>query len=196
VRLRVILVTLLELQLHVYLFFSLLPSSKRDFTMVHNRDVLVNCMKRYYDLLVCAPYLDPSAIETPPPSGWTDEQLTVDILRVLGRSEGVKDLLRRVPYIKSKPRYEVWEVTIAINYLRSVDWFKGAMAEECKGKTVNDFCLMPDDANWPAGFILLTEGQEAYLWIVDTDKVRQQTTDVRIVARANRFCRCYFPRRV
>jgi hypothetical protein len=138
--------------------------------MAHNRDVLVNCIKRYYELLVRAAYLDPNAIETPPPSGWTDEQLTVDILRALGRSEAVIDLLRHVPYIKYNPRYEVWEVTIAINYLRSADRFKGATAEECKWKTVDDFCLMPEDANWPAGFISLTEGREAYWWIIDTDE--------------------------
>jgi hypothetical protein len=157
----------------------LLYTSANDsiFTMVHNRDVLVNCIKRYYDLLIRAAYLDPNAIETPPPSGWTDEQLEVDILRVLGRSETVIDLLRHIPYIKSylthrqhNPRYEVLEETVAINYLRTADLFEGATAEECKGKTLDDFCLMPVDAEWPAGFISLTGGREATSWVIDTDE--------------------------
>jgi len=138
--------------------------------MVHDRDVAVNCVKRYYDLLVRAAYLDPNAIELPPPEGWSDEQLTVEILRALGRSETVIDLLRHVPYIRTLPRYEVDEETIAINYLRNADRFKGATVESCRGKTVDDFCLMPQDADWPASFISLTEGREGTWWIIDTDE--------------------------
>jgi hypothetical protein len=151
-------------------------TNNSNLTMVHNRDVLVNCIKRYYDLLVRAAYLDPNAIETPPPSGWTDEQLEVDILRALGRSEAVIDLLRHMPYIKSDsapqyhPRYEVWEETVAVNYLRSANRFEGATAEQCKEKTLSEFFLMPVDAEWPAGFISLTEGRDATSWIIDTDE--------------------------
>jgi len=138
--------------------------------MVHNRNVAVNCVKRYYDLLVRAAYLDPNTIETPPPEGWSDEQLPVEILRALGRSEIVINLLRHIPYIRTLPRYEVDEETIAINYLRNADRFEGATAESCRGKTVDDFCLMPADADWPASFISLTEGREGTWWIIDTDE--------------------------
>lgn len=138
--------------------------------MAYDRDLLVNCVKRYYDLLVRAAYLPPSALETPPPSGWTDEELAVDHLRAIGRNETVIDLLRHMPFIKPKPRYEVWEVTVAINYLRSAKRFYNLTAEECTPKTIDDIVLMPQDADWPAGFISLTEGREACWWVIDTDE--------------------------
>jgi hypothetical protein len=45
-------------------------------------------------------YLDPAQIECPPPSGWSDDQLAVDILRGLGRSGKVIDLLQHLPYLR------------------------------------------------------------------------------------------------
>jgi hypothetical protein len=49
-----------------------------------------------------AAYLNPHTIGAPPPDGWSDEQLVVDILRTLGRTERVIDLLRYMPYIRIK----------------------------------------------------------------------------------------------
>jgi hypothetical protein len=34
-------------------------------------------------------------------------------------------------------------------------------AESCKGKDLSDVLLMPHPANWPAGFISLTNGRDA-----------------------------------
>jgi hypothetical protein len=73
--------------------------------MAYNRDVLIACVQRHYGLLVRFAYLNPDAIETPPPSGWTDEQLASDILQLLGHDEKVIDLLRHQPYLKFQ-RYE------------------------------------------------------------------------------------------
>jgi hypothetical protein len=142
--------------------------------MAYDRDTLVVGIKRHYDLLVRFAYLDPAAIETPPPTGWTDAQLAVDFLHALGRNETVIDLLRHMPYIKHRPRephYEVHAETKAINYLRYAERFgRGATVEVCAGKTMDHFCLFPADANWPASFISLTEGREGLWWIIDTDE--------------------------
>jgi hypothetical protein len=141
--------------------------------MVFNKDIVVNCVQQHYELLVRAAYLDPNDIETPPPEGWSDEQLMVDILRALGRSEEVVELLRHLPYIKSfntLDRYEVYEETKSINYLRKYKRLRNVTAESCRGKTVDDFGLMPADADWPSSFISLTEGREATWWVIDTEK--------------------------
>jgi hypothetical protein len=143
--------------------------------MVHDRDLLIHCITRFYALLVHAAYLDPAMILTPPPSGWSDVELPVEILRALGRSEAVIDLLRHMPYIKELPHplcYEVDEVTVPINYLRDADPFDGATVDSCSGKTIDDddFFLMPNHGDWPASFISLTRGREATWWIIDTDE--------------------------
>jgi hypothetical protein len=67
--------------------------------MPYDRDVVVNCIKRHYDLLVRMAYLDPDEILHPPPEGWSDEQLVVDTLQKRKRSERVIDLLRHMPYL-------------------------------------------------------------------------------------------------
>jgi hypothetical protein len=128
--------------------------------MVYDRDVLVACIKRHYDLLVRFAYLDLDAIEIPPPSGWTDEQLA------LGRNETVIDLLRHLPYLKFhryEPIHEIYDETKSINYLRYAEAFgRDVSVESCAGMTMDDFCLFPHDANWPASFISLTEGRDAW----------------------------------
>lgn len=140
--------------------------------MAYDRDLVVRCVQRHYDLIVRFAYLDPAAIETPPPSGWTDEQLAVDILRLLGRDEKVIDLLRHLPYINVRyfDRYEVMVDTIPINYLRCGDRFKDLTVDSCQGKTASELCLFPDAAEWPPSLISLTEGRDATWWIIDTDE--------------------------
>ncbi|KAL5119440.1 hypothetical protein ACEQ8H_002710 [Pleosporales sp. CAS-2024a] len=68
--------------------------------MAYDRDVVFNCIKRHYELLVKAAYFDPAQVRYPPDEGWNDEQLAADVLRAFGRSEEVIDLLRHLPYIK------------------------------------------------------------------------------------------------
>jgi hypothetical protein len=43
------------------------------FEIAYGRDVVVNSLKRYYDVLVRMAYLDPAVIEYPPPSGLSDD---------------------------------------------------------------------------------------------------------------------------
>ncbi|KAH8719552.1 hypothetical protein GQ44DRAFT_658968 [Phaeosphaeriaceae sp. PMI808] len=139
--------------------------------MAYDRAIVVNCIKRYYDLLIEAAYLDPASIRYPLDHGWTDEQLVVDILHVLGRSEEVIDLLRHLPYIQQPPdvdKYEVYEETVPASYLRGTDIVENLTAEECQGKSISDLLLMPLSADWPTGFISLSHGRDATWWVIDT----------------------------
>ncbi|KAH8693506.1 hypothetical protein GQ44DRAFT_719517 [Phaeosphaeriaceae sp. PMI808] len=141
--------------------------------MVYNRDVVVNCIKRHYELLVKVAYFDPAEVRYPPDEGWSDEQLTVDVLRAFGRSEEVIDLLRHLPYIKQldgDDKDEVYFETRHLSYLRDTWPFISLSVEECQGKQLSDKLLMPRPADWPAGFISLTRYQHATWWIIDTAK--------------------------
>jgi hypothetical protein len=66
--------------------------------MAFERDIVIKCVQRHYDLLVRAAYLDPKIIQTPPLESWSEVEIMADVLRALGRSEAVIDLLRHLPY--------------------------------------------------------------------------------------------------
>jgi hypothetical protein len=141
--------------------------------MAYDRDVVVNCIKRHYELLVKAAYFDPAEVRYPPAEGWSDEQLAVDVLRVFGRSEDVIDLLRHLPYIKQldgDDKDEVYFESRHLSYLRDTSPFKFLTAEECRGRQLWDKLLMPHPAEWPAGLISLTKDVHATWWIIDTAK--------------------------
>ncbi|OAG17367.1 hypothetical protein CC77DRAFT_1052878 [Alternaria alternata] len=139
------------------------------YTVPYDRDVVVNCIKRHYDLLVRIAYLDPDVILHPPPGGWSDEQLAVDTLKERKRSERVIDLLRHMPYLsKNKDtvgKYEVYIETDACTYLRNHGWFKDEYRDPYG-------LMMPwnSEQDSPAGFIPLSMGNAATVWMVDTDE--------------------------
>jgi hypothetical protein len=141
--------------------------------MAYDRDVVVRCIKRHYELLVKAAYFDPAEIRHPPDEGWSDEQLAVDILRVFGRSEEVIDLVRHLPYIKQldgDQKDEVYFESRHLSYLRDTSPFRYLTVKECQGKNLGDKLLMPIVEDWPAGFISLTRDQFATWWLIDTKK--------------------------
>lgn len=144
--------------------------------MAYNRDIIVNCLKRHYELLVRMAYLDPTVIQHPPPEGWSDQQLAVDVLRVLGRSEKVIDLLRHLPYLRCNIDDEKWEIypeTRAISYLRDVDLLRSKPADSCRGKGLFDLLMMPFAADYPPDMISLTYGRDATFWVIDTEEGRK-----------------------
>lgn len=141
--------------------------------MGYDRGVVINCIKRHYELLVKAAYFDPAEVRYPPDEGWSDEQLAVDVLRAFGRSEEVVDLLRHLPYIKqldSDDRDEVWFQTRHLSYLRDTWPCKSLTAEKCLGRNLSEKLMMPGPEDWPAGFISLTQDQHGTWWIIDTAK--------------------------
>ena len=141
--------------------------------MAYDRDVVVNCIKRHYALLVKAGYFDSLEVRHPPDEGWSDSQLAVNVLRAFGRSDKVIDLLRYLPYIKQldgDDQDEVYFETQHLSYLRDTWPFRSLTVEKCHGKQLADKLLMPHPADWPAGFVSLTRHQHATWWIIDTAK--------------------------
>jgi hypothetical protein len=121
--------------------------------MAYDRDVVVCCFKRHYELLVRSAYFDSAEIRYPP-----DE---------------VIDLLRHLPYIKQldgDSKDEVYFQTRHLSYLRDTWPFKSLTVEKCQGKQLFDKLLMPSPEDWPAGFIALTQDIYATWWIMDTTK--------------------------
>ncbi|KAF2639090.1 hypothetical protein P280DRAFT_403991 [Massarina eburnea CBS 473.64] len=153
--------------------------------MAYDRDAIVGCLKRHYDLLVRMAYLNPTTIQEPPPSGWSDDQLAIDILRAMGRSEKVIDLLRHLPYLHETKHYDedihIYPETMAISYRNDTGWFRGQTAESCQGKTLGYLCLMPFEEDCPPGFISLTYGNLATDWIIDIDEGVMFASDGNIV---------------
>ena len=141
--------------------------------MVYNRDVVVNCLKRYYDLFVRMAYIEPDIVQQPPLDGWNDEQLDVDSLRAHGFTENVIGLLRHIPYLKKKPNVhttEVWIYTEPLSYLRTGNIFTGREKESCRGRDEDGCLLSPFEVSMPRSFIPLTFGREATWWVIDTDQ--------------------------
>ncbi|CAN9115525.1 unnamed protein product [Alternaria alternata] len=137
--------------------------------MPYDRDVVVNCIQRHYDLLVRMAYLDPDVVLHPPPEGWSDEQLVVDTLQERKRSERVIDLLRHMPYLSKNMdtvgKYEVYIETDACTYLRNYGLFKDGYDDPYG-------LMMPwgSEQDSPAGFIPLSQGNDATVWMIDTDE--------------------------
>jgi hypothetical protein len=157
--------------------------------MAYDRDVVIRCLKRHYELLVKAAYFDAAEIQYPPDEGWSDEQLAVDIMLTFGRSDEVIDLLRHLPYIKQLDgdcKDEVYFETQHLSYLRETWPFKSLTAEKCQGKTLFDKLLMPGPEDWPAGCVALSQDIYATWWVIDTAKglaiwhiqIDDQRTDV------------------
>lgn len=119
-------------------------------------------------------YLDPAAIQSPPLQGWSDDELAVDELRALGRSENVIHLLRRLPFLRQDLHDEKWEVyeeTRSLSYLRGAGFLGGGRTPEaCRSQGLFKLGLMPFDAAYPPGMISLTAGREATFWVIDTDE--------------------------
>lgn len=81
----------------------------------YNRDVVVRCLTRHYEMLVQMGYMPDSNILRAPPVGWDDTQIDAESLRIMGRNETVISLLRHLPYLQNV--YEVMPDTKPMKYL-------------------------------------------------------------------------------
>ncbi|KAK1573657.1 uncharacterized protein LY79DRAFT_525403 [Colletotrichum navitas] len=137
----------------------------------YDRDVVVDCLKRHYELLVRMGYMEPEAVELPPAGGWTDAELRVDALRAMGRSEAVIDLLRHIPYVhenEDADPVEIYTETFPLRYLRSGQWFGGNPGEDLATTPLLDLGFAPFDGPVPADMVSLTHADEGTWWLVDT----------------------------
>ncbi|OHE91959.1 hypothetical protein CORC01_12747 [Colletotrichum orchidophilum] len=146
----------------------------------YDRNVVVNCLKRHYELLVRMGYMDASAVELPPAAGWSDAELRVDALRAMGRSETVIDLLRHIPYVHENEEadpVEVYTETFPLRYLRNGRWFGGGngsgsgdSGEEFANTPLLDLGFAPFDGPVPADMVSLTHADEGTWWLIDTSQ--------------------------
>ncbi|WYZ40810.1 hypothetical protein EsH8_IV_001151 [Colletotrichum jinshuiense] len=137
----------------------------------YNRDVVVNCLTRHYELLVRMGYMDASAVEVPPAAGWSDAELRVDALRAMGRSETVIDLLRHIPYVhenETADPVEIFTETFPLRYLRNGRWFGGGSGGDFASTPLLDLGFAPFDGPVPADMVSLTHADEGTWWLIDT----------------------------
>ncbi|KAK1990437.1 hypothetical protein LX36DRAFT_407779 [Colletotrichum falcatum] len=137
----------------------------------YDRGVVVDCLRRHYDLLVRMGYMESSAVELPPAGGWSDAELRVDALRAMGRSEAVIDLLRHIPYVRENDDadpVEIYTETFPLRYLRSGRWFGGNPGEDLATTPLLDLGFAPFDGPVPADMVSLTHADEGTWWLVDT----------------------------
>ncbi|KAL0932119.1 uncharacterized protein CTRU02_213072 [Colletotrichum truncatum] len=138
-----------------------------------NNSTIVSCINRHYETLLKMGYIDLSDISVPPNAGWSDEQLHVDALRAMGRSEKVIDLLRLIPYLRENETadsVEIYPETFQLRYLRDGRWFGTATEEEFSNTSMLDLGFAPFDGPVPADMISLTHADEGVWWVIDTNE--------------------------
>lgn len=134
----------------------------------YNPGDVIRGLAEYYQLLSQAAYFPPSTIDVPPPEGWSDAQLDIDLLRTFGRSDTIVDLLRHLPYVQGNPNGE-WQIapeTFAVRYLRgphSVSW-----ADDYQRARWAPVMPMED---LPSHMVALTTGHHgSTAWLLDTSE--------------------------
>ncbi|KAI9154651.1 hypothetical protein HJFPF1_07208 [Paramyrothecium foliicola] len=140
--------------------------------MAYDRDLVVKCITRHYELLVEMGSFESSMVQYPPPEGWDDEMLIVDILRHYERSDKVIDLLRHLPYVKPSGGPDTRYVhldTRSLSYLRG----QNAFSTTTPGHTgcMGLMGLMPDDYESPPSLVSLSclDGTSGTMWLLDTE---------------------------
>lgn len=168
-----------------------LPELKISDQVFHyDRDELVAFIKRYYCLLLDMGHLprDPASLQWPPePAGWSDDELNVTALRLLGRSEAVIDLLRHLPYpLATEPGmpFDYKEATIdkyvwVKSYLRK-QWSPEKYEDDplwydgTEGKLpVSALLWLPFGGPVLPGIITLTYHEApgtGNMWVIDTER--------------------------
>lgn len=145
-------------------------TSPEEFT--YDQNELVSLIKGYYELLVEMAYFETEHVRWPPePAGWSDFELNVDSLRLLGRNETVIDLLRHIPY-PCEDRAEIHSWATAISYLRE-HWRPEEHGQP--GWHQKNLCMLglaPYDGYTPPNFICLTQDSSTIgiWWVIDTER--------------------------
>ncbi|KAF4857021.1 hypothetical protein CGCSCA4_v000197 [Colletotrichum siamense] len=146
----------------------------------YNRDAVVSLVKGHYRLLVDMGHLHPEALQAPPETGWTDEELNVDALRTLGRSDNVIDLLRHLPYPRAgAPSTDeagddavVYYETKVLSYLRNKWQPEKDPDPNWHERPFAMLGLAPFDKPLPPHMVSLTYDEAAIgvIWLIDTER--------------------------
>lgn len=79
-----------------------------------HQEAIVQAVTSFYKTLTQFPYLSPSAIATPPPSGWNSSEAR-SLLQREGKSDAVVDLLNHLPYLTNDALHIHYD-TVAIDW--------------------------------------------------------------------------------
>ncbi|GKT95385.1 hypothetical protein Ct61P_13235 [Colletotrichum tofieldiae] len=134
----------------------------------YDRDAVVSLVKGHYRLLVDMGHLHPEALQAPPETGWTDEELNVDALWTVGRS----DKSGTPGSDEAGDDAVVYYETKVLSYLRNKwqpekdpdpNWHKRPFAM---------LGLAPFDKPLPPHMVSLTYDEAALgvIWPIDTEK--------------------------
>jgi hypothetical protein len=138
--------------------------------MPYDRDATVQGVERYYGLLVKLAYIEEGEIIRPPSTGWTDEQLLMNMLVSSGRSDAVIDLVRYLPYLRSKDQIEVYPPCRPVSYLHD-DGTADTMSPETSGAYFHERIMVcGDDTVSPGNVIALASDLRIDALILDVDE--------------------------
>ena len=84
---------------------------------IYDRDAIVTSMTRYYTLLSKMVSINPADIELAPKEGRHDDEIPLEVLRLLGFSDRMIDFVRHAPFVGSNDR-PVYYSTSTLNYCR------------------------------------------------------------------------------
>lgn len=119
---------------------------------------IVGSVSNFYAFLVNHPFLQASAIKTPPPEGWPEEHR--EIFRKLGKSDEVVDLLCHLPYIDDD-NWEWFHDTKPINYVSPLNLRRIDGNYESKR-----YLFEPQGQVLPAHVFSLTNGRLYGVWLL------------------------------
>lgn len=138
--------------------------------MSHNRDSVVQGVTQYYELLAKLAYIDDSEIARPPPTGWTDEQLQMEMLVAAERSDRAVDLVKHLPYLRCDREIEVYPPCRIVSYLREDTSHEASTPEEAKDFFHRRIMVCGEKGIVaPAGMIALASDLRIDAVLLDTD---------------------------
>ncbi|KAI1153162.1 hypothetical protein F4825DRAFT_276611 [Nemania diffusa] len=85
--------------------------------MANSNKEIISALHDFYSATIRLPYIDADALILPPSDGWSD--VNADELRKRGKTEGVIELLRHLPYLRNPGGRRKWMLspdTLAIDY--------------------------------------------------------------------------------
>ncbi|KAF2166197.1 hypothetical protein M409DRAFT_23386 [Zasmidium cellare ATCC 36951] len=109
----------------------------------YSRENTIAAFRDYYNFLQDM-YLDESRLLTPPEDGW--REVTVESMQMLGKTDEVAELLKRLPYVKTSLD---GEKTHTLGRIQFADWTRYAKTvsetgvEAVKGRTEDPFEPVP-----------------------------------------------------
>jgi hypothetical protein len=123
----------------------------------HQQEIVAG-LTDFYHFLSSLPYIDSSAVLTPPSTGW--HNITRDQFSELGKNDEVVDLLKHLPYIDlTGHQYVIAPDTYPTDYRG--EGFQHDVTKESIGR-----CMPLGDVDFPEWVINLTHGSRDGIYVM------------------------------